>query len=316
MSKPDSTNLCRRYGELIEDYLAGTLSAVDASDLQDHCAECPDCAAALRVDRELTALGDDVPLPDRDALRRMREHVLDETAPYEQRTAPSGGFLAELARLWRIHPLPSGLATSAILVGVAFLGRTSAPRASLEDELLRQSAGWEQARAAGLDDYWDVPVTFTNVMVRTRDEGRLALSFDASNHLDMVVAEDSPLARAVLTQAILEPSSMGSRLKAMEVTPRLNDDRLQAALIMTVLGDPDVTVRVNALAVLTEYADDELNREALLQVLGRDPDVQMRLLALEELKRRNVGAETLRDAAGANEFEGTPAVLRQVAAEL
>lgn len=307
---------CRRYRELIEDHLAGTLSALDAADLADHCADCRDCATDLELHRELTALGEDVPLPDRNALRRMREHVLDETTAYEQQTTQSGGFLAELARLWRVHPLPAGLATAATLVGVALLGRVSAPEASLEDELLRQSAGWEQTRAAGPADYWDVPVSFTNVMVRTRGQGQIALSFDAGRHMDMVVAEDSPLARAVLTQAILEPSSMGSRLKAMEVTPRLGDDRLQAALIMTVLGDPDVTVRVNALAVLMEYPDDGLNREALLQVLGRDPDVQMRLMALEELKGRDVGAETLREAAGANEYEGTPAVLREVAASL
>jgi hypothetical protein len=316
MNDSGRTNECRRYRELVEDHLAGRLSAVDAEDLREHCATCAVCAADLALHDELAARGDRVPLPDREAFAGMRERVLGKTEAYEPRSAPSGGFLADLFRVWRLHPVPSGLLAAAVLAGVALLGRASAPEVSFEERLLAESAGWNGARHAGLDAYWDVPFSFSNVMVRSRDGGRLALSFDAGTHMDLVVPEDSPLARAVLAQAIVEPGPMGARFKAMQVAPRLRDDRLQQALIATVLGDPEVAVRINALAVLMEYPDDQAGREALLQVLGGDPDVQMRLMALEELKRRSVPPETLRDAARANDYEGTQAVLREVATSL
>jgi hypothetical protein len=260
-------------------------------------------------------LGDDVPVPEKSDFRDMREAVLAATAqPRNERaigSEPRTGFLIDLSRFWRAHPLPSGLATAAVLVCSLFVGRELSQEGSLEEQLLRQSAQWPAAQQAGLDTYWEAPYSFANVSVRSRGQGELELSFDASRHVDVQVPQDSPLAREVLLHAILDPSSMGSRLRAMEATAPLGDRRLKEALIVTMLNDSDATVRLSALGVLARYPYDSQSQDALLQILGQDQDAQMRLTALEELARRNVGPEIIRDAAQDNDPQGTMAILRQ-----
>ncbi len=318
---------CRPYQELIEDYLAGDISAESRENLDEHCAVCSECAGMLDLHANLLDLGAEIPVPGRHEFRDMREAVLavtEDAAEIASGTPgghhaggriataePRSGFLIDLGKFWRSHPVPAGLATAAILICMVFLGRRGPQEGTFEDDLLLQSIQSSSAQQAGLDDYLDTPFSFANVTVRPKGQGQLALSFDVSRHVKMQVAQDSPLAKEVLLQAILDPSSMGSRLRAMEVTPPIQDSRLKEALIATMLNDADPTVRLNALAVLSKYPYDQKNQDALLQTLGQDQDVQMRLNALEELARANVGMETIRNAVGENDPNGTMAILHQ-----
>lgn len=300
---------CHRYQELIESCLAEENSSSDRAELDEHCAACAECATLLELHRDLLMLDDEITMPDKHEFRKMREAVLAATGSPRSETRKR--FLVDLRQLWQMHPIPSGLATAAVLVCAIFFGRAIHQDRSLEEQLLQQSTQWTTARQASLDSSWDAPYSFTNVSVRPREQGQLALSFDASRHVDLQVAQDSPLAREVLLHAILDPSSMGSRLRAMEATPAIDDSRLKEALIVTMLNDPDATVRLNALGVLARYPYNEQSQDALLQTLGNDEDVQMRLTALEELARRNVGSEMIREAVGENASQGTKAILRQ-----
>jgi hypothetical protein len=82
--------------------------------------------------------------------------------------------------LWQAHPLPSGLATAAVLVCAVILGRGIHSERSLEEHsLLNQSPQWSMAEQASLDSLLDAPYSFTNVSVRNQGQGQLALSFDA-----------------------------------------------------------------------------------------------------------------------------------------
>jgi hypothetical protein len=307
-------SICRGYQEMIEDYLAENIPPGDRAELAEHCAICSQCAGVLEMHQNLAALGAKIPLPEKSELRDMREAVLAATGERQGSTERSGrqnGFLTDLGYLWRAYPLANGLATAAVLVCAVFLGRWNPQDNSFEADLLRQSSEWSATRQASLDDYWDSPFSFANVSVRPRGQGQLALSFDASRHVDLQVAQDSPLAREVLLHAIMAPSSFGSRLQAMEVAPQLRDELLKEALVTTMLNDPDPTVRINALAVLAQYPFDQRSEAAFIQTLRQDQDVQMRLTVLEELVRRNVNQEIIRDAVGQNDPDGTMAYLHQ-----
>ena len=300
---------CRNYQELIENILIDDISTEERKALEEHCSSCPDCAGLMDLHSNLQQMGAEVPMPQRHEMRDMREAVLAATS--EDAEVARGGFLVDLTKLWRAHPLPTGLATAAVLVFMVFLGQRNTENYSLEDELHRQSVKSPIAQQAGLESYLDAPYSFANVTVRPGNQGQLELSFDVSRHLNIQVSQDSPLAREVLIHAILEPSSMGSRLSAMAATAAMQDDSLKEALVMTMLNDPDPTVRVNAMAVLNQYPYDQNSQEAYLQTLRQDQDVQMRLTALEELARRNVGMETIRAAVGKEDPNGTMAILRQ-----
>lgn len=300
---------CRNYQELIENILIDEISTEERKALEEHCSSCPDCAGLMDLHSNLQQMGAGVPMPQRHEMRDMREAVLAATS--EDAEVARGGFLVDLTKLWRAHPLPTGLATAAVLVFMFFLGQRNTENYSFEDELHRQSVKSPIAQQAGLESYLDAPYSFANVTVRPGNKGQLELSFDASRHLNIQVSQDSPLAREVILHAILEPSSMGSRLSAMAATPAMQDDSLKEALVMTMLNDPDPTVRLNAMAVLNQYPYDQNSQEAYLQTLSQDQDVQMRLTALEELARRNVGMETIREAVGKEDPNGTMAILRQ-----
>lgn len=302
---------CRRYQDLIENYLADDISSTDRSDLDEHCSTCRECAALLALHGDLRELGEDIPMPQQLEFRDMREAVMAATGSVNRKS----GFLIELGHLWRAYPAAAGLATAAALICAVFLGRwTPAGGGSIDEDLLRQSDQWQTAQAAGLDASLDSPYSFANVSVRQRAQGQLELSFDACRHVELQVDQDSPLAREVILQAILDPSTMGSRLRAMEVTPQMEDDRLKDALIATMLYDSDVAVRINALAVLVRYPYDRTSQDALLQALGQDQDVQMRLTVLEELGRQKVDPETIREAVGKYDPDRNMAVMHKATA--
>ena len=109
------------------------------------------------------------------------------------------------------------------------------------------------------------------------------------------------MAREAIFQAILDPSAVGLRLKAMTMAEEAMDTRLKEVLAFTLTNDPNLAVRLRALAILGEYASDPMVQQALLKSLEQDQSVQVRLEALECLARQRVSPETIRRAiAGAN----------------
>ena len=123
----------------------------------------------------------------------------------------------------------------------------------------------------------------------------------------------SPVVREVLLHAILEPSALGTRLQAMELTPEILDPALQEALVFTMHHDPALAVRLEAMAVLSRHPFDARVREALLATLREDEAVQMRLLALETLAGQEVDPSQLERVIREAGQESDPAVLMYAA---
>jgi hypothetical protein len=148
------------------------------------------------------------------------------------------------------------------------------------------------------------------VSVRPAGNGNLDLSFDVCRRVGLVAPKDSPIATEVLMHAILEPSALGSRITAMELTGEILDPKLREALIYTLHKDPDLAVRTEALSVLGRYPYDSDIQDALLTTLREDAEVQMRLLALEYLSGKKVNMETIRRTIRERRMDSDPAVLQ------
>jgi len=67
------------------------------------------------------------------------------------------------------------------------------------------------------------------------------------------------------------------------------------------------------MTILSCYPYDQKSQNALLQSLSQDSDVQMRLMAMEELARREVGSDTIRQAIGDKNLPENRAVLMPAA---
>jgi len=305
---------CDDIRELMEDHLAGELAPEDLARIREHCAECADCRELAALHGLLSRAGEEIPVPDADEFQAMRAQVLREVRrPRARRVAWELG--RDLVRLARLHPVAVP-ALVVLLLAVALLaGRWSAAPATLDDELLQRAVRSQAARSAGLDGFWDAPLSLANVDVRPAPDGRLDLSFDVCQHVEMAADRRSPVVREVLLHAILEPSNLGARLEAMDLTAEVADPALREALIVTLHQDPALAVRLEALRVLARHPFDADVRDALLTTLRRDESVQMRLSALEILAGREVDRKAVRRAIDDAGQESDPAVL-QYASEI
>ena len=317
---------CRIYKDLIERLIADEIVDDDRAALQKHCEQCGECAELMDMHMYLHAAGRDIPEASRGELRKVREGVMaritrdssvhsgeKSDSRFRDRGISSGrNFRRDASALWRRYPVAALAATLLVALGAAAAGRWSNPPAVFDEALLMKAVNKQAAREAGLDEYWDSPFSYSNVAVRSISGGEIDLSFDVNRHVDLRTPQSSPLAREVLLHAILEPSSLGSRFVAMELSPGISDGRLKDAMILTLHNDPSLPVRLSALAALTRYPYDAAIQEALLKTLSSDPEVQIRLLALEYLASREVGAETIRGAVGDGGDPADRAVLQQV----
>jgi hypothetical protein len=164
-----------------------------------------------------------------------------------------------------------------------------------------------------LRDVEDSQNIISNVAVRSVGEGRVAMSFDVARHLEIERPVDDPLVNEVLVHAILDQSSMGSRLKAVSLAGRADNGKVEEALIFSMLDDPDLPVRMRALEILADGPMSEGVEQGLMQVLRHDESMQMRLLAIEVLADGGVGGQrVLRDFSETDEAV-EPAIAERLA---
>ena len=117
-----------------------------------------------------------------------------------------------------------------------------------------------------------------------------------TTHLATLESTRSPLVREVVAQSLLNPSSLGERLKAMSFAAGVAEPKLEQAVLFALRRDESVAVRLAALTVLVGRLDDEEVRSALITALRDDPSVQVRLAALESLTSHRVDPRRIREA--------------------
>jgi hypothetical protein len=300
---------CQDFQERIQSYIEGEIAPSEFDSLRRHALECPDCRQLMDVHIGLLRAGDAIPEPDAAGLEGMQRGVWQRISG-EGRRRPRRGFLRELGMLLGAHPAPAMAAVLVLIVGAVFLGRWSIESEPFEDNMLLSQVNRQAQRQAGLEGYWDTPFTYSNVSARPVSGGDLDLSFDVSRRVKVVTSMDSPLAKDVLLHAIINPTAMGTQMKAMELTSRIGDPKLKEAIVFTLHNDPNLAVRIEAINVLASYPYDDTVRDALLKTLREDKEVQMRLLALEHLAGKHVNLDTLEKNIKEAHMESDPAVLQ------
>jgi hypothetical protein len=299
---------CGKYLDMIADYQSGDVTPEELMEMEDHAAGCADCRALLDLHAGMTALGDAAPEPTDDELAFMRAGVSRRIGA-ERADAAAGSFWADLKAFLGVHPMAAAPVAAMVLAAAVLFGRWTVSPAGGGDVLMDQLA-LQATQRLDAGEYLDNPLTYTNVSVRSRGD-RLALSFDVCRHVEMETDGASPVARDVLLAAIVDAPMAGQRLRAIQLSPTIDDDRLRGALAFTLCNDPDLSVRLEALDALAKYPDAPEVREAMLQTLGADPSVQMRLIALDHLAGRRVDPGVLRAAITTRPLEGDAALLQR-----
>lgn len=291
---------CKQIQGIIESYLAGELLPSDKEILDQHLLSCVDCQSLMDIHEELLHMDSIVKEPSPEALRIMRSRVLGQI--YEH------GKPSRFKR--RTAPVVPAMAAAAVLVLGVFLGSWFSRPASVDDQLL--DAITRQANVGrSMEDSWDTPLFFSNVVVRDWNDTRVSLGFDVCRSADLTTGLNSPVAGDILTHAILNSDSMGGRMRAMEVASRSTDQRLTRALVVALQQDSDPTMRISALNALARKPDHEQTQLALLDALRDDDSVQVRLLALEHLINQSQGMDTLESTIRQGSKETNPAVFQR-----
>ena len=287
---------CSRYESMLEKYLASDLDAQGVSELLAHGAACEGCGRLLAIHADLTEAGAGVPEPDEADLDLVQERVWRNIKRRRVRRPLRVAALAAGV----ILPFALGLVLGRVLPGRANGG----PSSRLMDAL-----HGEAASNRGLTDVEDSPFTYSNVSYRRLAGERVALDFDVTTHLATVESIRSPLVREVLAQSLLNPSSVGERLKAMSFAASGLEPKLQKAVLFALRNDENVAVRLAALTVLVGRLDEEEVRSALMAALRDDPSVQVRLAALESLTSHRVDPRLIREAIRVRPGSGNEALM-------
>jgi hypothetical protein len=267
---------------MLEGYLASDLEPKALSELLAHTKGCDSCRRLLAIHGDLIEAGARVPEPDEADLELLQERVLRDIKRLRAR------------RPLRFAALAAGLILPFVL-GLLAGRMIPAPSGSLRSSSRVMNAlHVEAASNRGLTDVEDSPFTYSNVSFHRLAGDRVALDFDVTTHLATVESTRSPLVREVLAQSLLNPSSVGERLKAMSFAASVPEPKLEQAILFALRHDQSVAVRLAALTVLVGRLDDEEVRVAMMTALRDDPSVQVRLAALESLASHRVDHSQLR----------------------
>ena len=285
---------CARYESLIERYLASDLDPKGMSDLLAHAAGCEGCRRLLALHGELERAGSAVPEPDEADLERRQVRVL-----------------AGIQRRRALRPLRAAAIAARLILpfGVGVLFGRALPQKTRWMDALHAEASANR----GLSDVEDSPFNYSNVSYRRLGDDRVALDFDVTTHLTTVESKDSPLVREVLVQSLLNPATVGERLKAMSFAAGGLDPKLEKAVLFALRNDESLAVRLAALTILVGRLDDEEVRSALIATLRDDPSVQVRLAALESLASHRVDPKRIREAIRERPEPGNEALVVRLA---
>jgi len=292
---------CARFEGMIERLVALDLPPQDRAALLAHAQECEGCRQLLAIHGELVAAGAEAPEPDEAELDFVQERILREVRRRRGRRPLRAAAIA--AGL--IFPFAAGL-----ILGRMLPARSGGfpPSSRLIDALHAEAAS-----NRGLTDIEDSRFNYSNVTFRRVPGDRVALDFDVTTHLASIEPSSSPLVRDVLAQSLLNPSSVGERLKAMSFAAGELEPKLTQAVLFSLRRDESVAVRLAALTALVTRLDDDDVRSALMAALRDDPSVQVRLASLELLASRPIDHGRIREAIRENERPGDQALMVRLA---
>ena len=146
--------------------------------------------------------------------------------------------------------------------------------------------------AASADDP-ATPFRYTNLQLDELDGDRVALRVALESDLELVRPKNDALVTEILAGSLVGDAPLDARLDIVRHAQG-SHPRLRRALIQAATGDPNVSVRLKALQRLVAEAPLAADtQETLLAVLENDTSVAMRLIAVESLDEALLGDEFL-----------------------
>jgi len=289
-------------------YLAGDLSPSEEEEFINLLKDFPDYRAISDLHRDLQKTGSYTPGLPEEKLTRMRADIIRTLRLRETDTRDSHRIpFIERIRLFLVRP---EMAVAALTLIIGFLMGRIFPDTgeTMSGQFIRQINALA-TRNTKLTDVKNSPYNYSNISFHEVDPSHVELSFDVSTHLNMVKEKNDPVVREIIAQALLNPSNVGSELKAISYSESIVDQRVKQALIFSMRNAPIQAVRQKAEETLTGYHNDPEILQSLLDILRNEESVQMRLIALDYLTSNRVAPDSIRALVEDESLQNSPAVL-------
>jgi hypothetical protein len=278
---------CQRWAR---QFLAGEMTPLEHETFLRHARTCETCDSVARLDAELRST------PPAARLTALEANSVRASVLSQLRTNRDRRKSTDRKARWAVAASLAAAAVLLLAIGVA-AGRLWPRAAGGEDgealiALITQAAVGSRTLA----DVENSPYVFTNVTFRAEGAERVGVSFDVSRHLELTAHRSDPLVRELVVQAVLNPSPVGSRLKAISYAGSVADRAVIDALRIAMLDDPSADVRLRSLAALATHKTDPEIQAALLRVLTTSDSVPMRLRAIDYLVEGGVDPQKMRAA--------------------
>lgn len=289
--------VCNKYEKLIKQLIAGEIRHEDEQALLKHIEACQHCRQLVEAHRQLTTK--DVNLPDAapEDFTKVRQNVI--RAIRNKETAPKITWyhaIADYMSSYIARPAVMAPLAAVLFLTGYFFHSIILPSARQTDSNLIQQLKYTAQQNTDLQQVENSPYIFSDVRIKDANGDQIALGFNVSTHLELVRPKTDPLVKEVIAQAVLNPASLGDRLKAISYSEEIIDPKVKEALIFALLNDDNLAIRIKAITSLAKYPFDTKIQDALLKILKEDQSVQLRLLAIDFLTNQKLNKQTLEDA--------------------
>jgi hypothetical protein len=277
---------CTQYEPLIELMLAEEIEPGQLDRLLSHAEDCAGCRQFVDLHYQLQEPALTPELPSEAGFSAMRRTVLRQISEDRKTGTPGLASLSRFFKLLSVPPVRYAAAAALLLVVLftgVYTGRNTLPLSPAAQPSMLADLRSEAVKNAQLSDVENSDYLYSNVDFREVDENVVAVSFDVTRHIEVARNNDDPMVQEILAQSLMNPAPISSRLNALNQAGKVQDRKVQQALIFAMRNDPDTAVRLRAQSVLISYPSDTELQTAMMAVLGDEESVQMRMRALDYL---------------------------------
>jgi len=284
---------CKEYIELFEKLISGNISNEDHSELQKHADSCTECAKLYSTNKMLSQIEKPIEQATENDFNNLRLKVTENIRKQHENSFSAKTKKMIDAIIIYLKKPEYALAAITLIVGF-FLGRALPPDENgIASGFLKQISSIAEQNTY-LSDTEKSSYRFSNVSLKEIDDNNISMSFDVSTSLDVVREKDDPLVKEVLTQTMMDPENVGSKLKAISYSKSIWDNKIKQALIYSMHNAPMTAVRLKSMEGLLKYKIDPELQEAFTKVLLDEKTIKMNLMAIDYFTKNNYNADSLR----------------------
>ena len=300
---PDKDNVKK----LIEKLISGGISESEIKELDNLLEKFPEYREIVETHDILTNATSPFEEPVPEAFSKMRYSVLRSVRNMEMNTH-SDWIVNSTEWIRKFVTRPEMAVAAMTLILGFFLGRIAPVDQETISSGLMKQISFLASENESFSDSKNSPYRYSNIEIKEINNKKVALNFDVSTHLEMVRDKNDPIVREVIAQSLLNPTNLGTELKAISYSENMLDKKIKEALIYSMHNAPILAVRQNAMRNLIRYEQDVDIKEAFLKTLTDEKSVKMRLMALDYLDKNQINPDELKPLMELDEMKQSPAV--------